>query len=67
MISRPEKLVGNSGARARIFITLGGAAGPLLGGVIVDRGLGYPTVFTLFAAVLAAGAIAAFGCSPLEH
>ncbi len=61
------KRFGSVSGLTGIFITLGGAAGPLLGGVIVDSGLGYSTVFTLFAAVLAAGAIAAFGCSPLEH
>ncbi len=48
-----------------IFITLGGAAGPLLGGLIVDHGLGYSTVFVLFAAILAAGALAALSCAPL--
>ncbi len=49
-----------------ICITLGGAAGPIVGGLIVDRGIGYWAVFVLFADVLAAGAVAALGCAPLD-
>ncbi len=60
------KRFGSVSGLTGIFITLGGAAGPLLGGVIVDSGLGYSTVFTLFAAVLAAGSVAALACAPLE-
>jgi MFS family permease len=49
-----------------ICITLGGAIGPILGGVIVDRGFGYSLVFELFSAALIAGSLAALACSPLE-
>jgi MFS family permease len=60
------KRFGSVSGLTGIFITLGGATGPLLGGLIVDSGLGYPAVFALFAAALAAGAVAALACSPLE-
>lgn len=60
------KRFGSVSGLTGIFITLGGAAGPLLGGLIVDRGWGYPVVFTLFSGVLAAGAAATLVCSPLE-
>jgi MFS family permease len=60
------KRFGSVSGLTGICITLGGALGPLLGGLIVDRGLGYPAVFVMFAAALAIGAVAALGCSPLE-
>ncbi len=60
------KRFGSVSGLTGICITLGGAAGPLLGGLIYDSGLGYPAVFALFAASLAAGSAAAFACSPLE-
>ncbi len=59
------KRFGSVSGLTGIFITLGGATGPLLGGLIFDSGLGYPAVFTLFAAALGAGSIAALACSPL--
>jgi MFS family permease len=59
------KRFGSVSGLTGICITLGGAIGPLLGGVIVDSGLGYPLVFVLFAAALAAGSVAALACSPL--
>jgi MFS family permease len=49
-----------------ICITLGGAIGPILGGVIVDRGLGYGVVFVLFSAALVTGSLAALACSPMK-
>lgn len=49
-----------------ICITLGAALGPILAGLMVDRGLGYPAVFVLFAAMLAVGSAAALACSPLD-
>jgi MFS family permease len=60
------KRFGSVSGLTGICITLGGAAGPILGGVIVDSGIGYRAVFTLFAVVLAAGSLAALGCSPLK-
>ncbi len=60
------KRFGSVSGLTGICITLGGAAGPILGGVIVDSGAGYGAAFLLFAAVLAAGAVAALGCSPLK-
>jgi predicted MFS family arabinose efflux permease len=61
------KRFGSVSGLTGICITLGGAAGPLLGGLIYDSGLGYPTVFILFAAALIVGSAAALGCSPLEQ
>jgi MFS family permease len=49
-----------------ICITIGGAIGPILGGLVVDRGLGYGLVFEVFSAALIAGSIAALACTPLE-
>jgi len=60
------KRFGSVSGLTGICITLGGAAGPIVGGLIVDRGIGYWAVFILFAAVLAAGAVAALGCAPLD-
>ena len=60
------KRFGSVSGLTGICITLGAALGPLLGGVIVDRGPGYPVVFAIFAAALAAGAITALGCAPLD-
>jgi predicted MFS family arabinose efflux permease len=60
------KRFGSVSGLTGICITLGGAAGPIVGGLIVDRGIGYWAVFVLFAAVLAAGAVAALGCAPLD-
>jgi MFS family permease len=60
------KRFGSVSGLTGICITLGGAAGPLIGGVIVNSGFGYPTVFVLFAAALAAGSAAALACSPLS-
>jgi MFS family permease len=60
------KRFGSVSGLTGICITLGGALGPILGGMIVDRGLGYPAVFVMFAAALAIGAVAALGCAPLE-
>jgi predicted MFS family arabinose efflux permease len=60
------KRFGSVSGLTGICITLGGAAGPIVGGLIVDHGIGYSAVFILFAAVLAAGAAAALGCSPLD-
>jgi len=48
-----------------ICITLGGALGPILGGQIVDHGLGYGAVFILFSAALIVGSLAALACSPM--
>jgi MFS family permease len=60
------KRFGSVSGLTGICITLGGAAGPILGGAIVDSGISYNAVFILFAVVLAAGAVAALGCSPLQ-
>jgi MFS family permease len=60
------KRFGSVSGLTGICITLGGAIGPLLGGLIVDSGVGYPAAFALFAAALAAGAAAALACSPLD-
>jgi MFS family permease len=60
------KRFGSVSGLTGICITLGGAAGPLLGGLVVDHGLGYPAAFVLFSASLVAGAAAALACSPLE-
>ena len=49
-----------------ISITIGAAAGPLLGGEIVDRGEGYGIVFALFAAALIIASLAALACTPME-
>jgi len=57
---------GSSSGLTGIAITLGGAIGPYLGGLLFDRGLGYGVVFTIFSVVLAMGSIAAFACPPLK-
>jgi len=59
------KRFGSVSGLTGICVTLGAALGPVLGGSIVDRGWGYPTVFVLLAIILGAGAAAALGCSPL--
>jgi len=61
-LSRFASLSGLTG----ISLTLGGAVGPLLGGLIFDHGLGYGTVFATYAGILVVGSVAAFACSPLQ-
>lgn len=60
------KRFGSVSGLTGICTTLGGAAGPLLSGLIIDSGLGYSTVFALFSAALAAGSVAALACAPLD-
>jgi MFS family permease len=60
------KRFGSVSGLTGVFITLGGATGPLLGGLILDAGLGYNAVFIMFAIAMAVGSVAAFACSPLD-
>jgi MFS family permease len=60
------KRFGSVSGLTGIFITLGGATGPLVGGLIYDSGLGYPAVFILYAAVMGVGSAAALACPPLK-
>jgi MFS family permease len=60
------KRFGSVSGLTGVFITLGGATGPLLGGLILDAGLGYNAVFIMFAIAMAVGSVAALACSPLD-
>lgn len=60
------KRLGSITGLTGICITLGAAAGPLIGGAIFDSGWGHGTAFILFTGALAIGSLAALGCSPLE-
>ncbi len=50
-----------------ILMTLGGAVGPPIGGLLVDHNFGYPTVFVIFGIVLGVGSVAALACPSVSR
>jgi len=59
------KRFGSLGGLTGVFITAGAAAGPLVAGWMLDRGIGYSAAFTLLAGTLALGALVSLACLPL--
>lgn len=59
------KRFGSLAGLTGVFITVGAAAGPVVAGWMLDRGIGYSVTFTLLAGTLALGAIVSLACLPL--